>query len=385
MKVLCSGDHHWDHGSRWDECRRVHDWMFDTAVSERVDLFISCGDIYERASTPEERIAVAEWLCAMAEQSAVLIVKGNHDSPRDLELLGRLDAAHPIVVEESAGVHLFCHSELAVAAMAWPERARLLARARTLGMPECETMAQDSLRNVLRGLGSMLSEHKGPTLAVGHFMVSGAQVSTGQPLVGAPLELGLSDLELLQAPLVIMGHVHKPQAWSYGNTEIVYVGSPYRTSYGELEDKSAVLVDFGYDYLADRPGPRWRRALTPCSAMHLVDDEWEHGGFSLVNMPAPADVRGAELRFRYAVAPDERAAARAEAALIKAGLLEHGAVSVLLEECVRTTSIARAPEVAAAKSLGDKLQALWTARGVTPESPRREALLEMAAQLEAEV
>lgn len=376
MKVLCAGDHHWDKSSRWDECRRVHDWMFELAVRERVQLFVSCGDIYERASIPEERIAVAEWLQAMAEQCPALIIKGNHDTQRDLELLARLDSKHPIAVEERAGVHVF--GELAVAAVAWPDRGRILARGRELGLPESDTLAQESLRHVLLGLGQQLAQHAGPTLAAGHFSVDGAVVSTGQPLVGQPMNVGLSELALLQSPLVIMGHIHMPQAWRHGATEILYTGSPYRTAFGECEDKSVVLVEYA-------GLPSWRRVPTPCAAMHLIDDEWngsERSFAAHLSPELPQNIQGAEIRFRYAVAPDQREGAREAALEIKENLLAAGAASVLLEECVRTQSIARAPEVAAAQALGDKLLALWTAKGTTPESPRRETLLSMAAELE---
>jgi exonuclease SbcD len=389
MKVLASGDHHWDLSSRWEECRRVHDWMFETAVRERVSLFISTGDIYDRASLPEERLAVAAWLRAMAEQCPVLVIKGNHDLRRDLELLSKLESTHSIVVEESAGVHLFCHCELAVAAVAWPERARILAHARTLGSDQPEELAQDALRNVLRGLGQELANHKGPTLAAGHFNVDGAVVSTGQPLIGQPLNLGLADLALLQSKLVLMGHIHKPQQWTHGETDILYVGSPYRTAYGELEDKSVVLVTL--DETAARAAPQWERLPTPCAAMYLIDEEWSGESWGaelethLPELREHAGLRSAEIRFRYTCEPDQRERAREAARIINERLLAAGAAAVLLEECVRTTSVARAPEVAAARNLGDKLLALWTAKGTTPEPLRREVLLSMAAELEQEI
>lgn len=390
MKIMCAGDHHWDRTSRWEECLRIHQWMFERAVAERIDLFISAGDIYDRASTPEERLAVAEWAVQMAEQCPCLFVRGNHDTRRDLELLSRLESAHPITVEEGAGVHYFCHSELAVAAVAWPERARILARAREQGLADSDALAQDCLQAVFRDLGMCLGEHKGPTLAVGHFMVDGAKVSTGQPLIGQAMNVGLADLALLQTELVLMGHIHMPQQWRYGSTEIVYTGSPYRTAFGETEAKGVVLVEL--DERGHTP-VMWRREWSPCTPMLLLEDEWDRdylrdadGWGSLgEGFPRGADAAGAEIRFRYAVAPDKRDAARVAAELLKQDWLDAGAVNVQIEECVRTSVVARAPEVAQATTLPAKLLAMWAAKGTTPESPRKEALLDMAAQLESEI
>lgn len=384
MKALISGDHHWDRSSRWEECLKVHGFMVDVAEREKVDLFVSTGDIYERASTPDERLAVAEWLDQMAELCPVLIVKGNHDQQRDCMLLSRLQTNHPVIVVESAGVHRISVGKetLAVAAVAWPERARILAQARELGTAEADTVASDALGSVLRGLGAELDLFDGPKLAVGHFMVDGSIVSTGQPLIGQAMNVGLADLAMLNADIVVMGHIHKPQDWLHGGVPYVYTGSPYRTSYGELEEKSIVLVDWN----AKGGRVSWSRIPTPCARMFLIDEEWDRDiladRIGWVMGGLPPDVKGAEIRFRYAVAPDQREAARASAAEIRERLLAAGAADVQLEECVRAVTIARAPEVAAAKTLPDKLSALWLARGTMPEPARRDQLLDMARQLE---
>lgn len=76
MKILASGDHHWDEHSRFDECERIHGWIASQIEYERPDVFLSAGDIYERASTPRERAAVAEWLVRVAETCPVVIAKG---------------------------------------------------------------------------------------------------------------------------------------------------------------------------------------------------------------------------------------------------------------------------------------------------------------------
>lgn len=383
MKVLSSGDNHFDEGSRFDECVKVHAFMVETAQRERVDLFVCPGDIYERLSTPRERKAVAEWLAAMANVCPVVIAKGNHDRKLDLDLMRRISARHPIIVEEGAGVHYVAGA--AVGVMAWPERATLAAAYRELSPAELDQTAQDLLRNVLRGIGQQLEAHDGPRILAGHFMVDGSVTSVGQPLVGQSMNVGLSDLALANAPLVLVAHIHKPQAWKFGECEILYTGSPYRTAYGEVEEKSVVLAE--YD------GPKlvgWRRIPTPCAGMFLAQDEWgaeidgqrtwlgEWDGLP----DDPADLRGAEIRLRYRVPADMRDEAAAAAEMVRSDLLAHGAVNVKIDPQVIPTGKARAPEVAAARTLKDKLAALWKVRGNEPEPDRAERLIGKASEIE---
>jgi hypothetical protein len=195
------------------------------------------------------------------------------------------------------------------------------------------------------------------------------------------MNIGLSDLSLLCADIVLMSHVHKPQEWMFGDTEILYMGSPYRTTYGEVEDKSVVRVD-----LDDRraAAPSWTRIPTPCAGMYLVEDAWENGEFvaGAHGLPSVSDIVGSEIRFRYTVEPDERAQAEQVALAWKQRWLDAGAIDVKVEPEVATSTRARVPEVAAAMTLGDKLMALWKSRDTTPEPPRAERLISMAGDLE---
>jgi exonuclease SbcD len=72
--------------------------------------------------------------------------------------------------------------------------------------------------------------------------VRGSVTSTGQPLVGCDLEVGLEDLALVQADAYLLGHIHKGQAWEIAGAPCVYPGSPRRTSFGESEAKGYTIV-----------------------------------------------------------------------------------------------------------------------------------------------
>ncbi len=376
MLVLASGDHHFDERRRFDECVRVHHWMTQFAREQKINLFLSGGDIYERGSTPLEREAVAEMLTAMAEIGPVVISKGNHDRERDVELMRRLRTTHPITVESRVGVHYVAGA--AIGAIAWPEPAHLTARAES--SEQAAAGIRGALQNILRGLGAQLAEHDGPRILLGHLMVDGSVTSTGQPLLGQPINVSLSDLALAQAQLGIIGHIHFAQRFDVGGAPHWYPGSPFRTSFGEKETKVVLLAEFDGARLVGV-----HEIATPATPMLHVEDEWGllNGEMCWLvgDLGEVADARGAEIRFRYRVANEHREAAKAEAEKWRDAWLAEGAVHVQVEQEIVVETRARMPEVVAAVRPAEKLEAYWAAKGFVP-GERREPLLEKFAELE---
>lgn len=387
--VAFIGDSHFSETSRFRECIALHDFIARDLAARGVDLVVHCGDVFDAKSTPEERRAVADWLRAVAETAPVVLVRGNHDHLGDLALLGRLRTRHPVIVEEACGVHVV--AGVAVAAVAWPRKAELLAGA-AASIEDGAARAGDALRAVLRGLGDELAVHGGPRVLAAHAMVRGSLTSTGQPLVGCDMEIGLDDLALARAHIVALGHVHLPQ--DLGTTPegapIVYTGSPRRTAFGELEEKSYVVAEFEHwDGPVAYPTAdlwactSWDRVAVPATPMLLL--EAEHGADGWVTAPwASPDfvAANAEIRIRVMVDADRRDAARKDAEKVRATLLAAGASSIKIEEVVRATTRARAPEIARASTVAEKLGALWRGRGDVPDETRRARLLARLAELE---
>jgi DNA repair exonuclease SbcCD nuclease subunit len=374
MKFLATGDDHWDQDSRFDECQRVHGWIAEQVEKEKPDAFLDGGDIYERASTPKERAAVADWLERIAEVCPVIISKGNHDRPTDVALLGKLKTRHQVTVEERAGVHVV--GGIAVAAVAWPNRASIAAMmGRPLSSEAIDQVAQHELGNVLRGLGAELDRHALPRVLLGHFMIDGSEVGTGQPpLVGAEMRVHLADLALARPQITIASHVHFAQAWQYDGASILYCGAPYRNTFGELGPKSIVMADI------TAKGVTWSRLETPATRMVLLTGEWREGALA---WQQSENCDGAEVRLRYGVDADQRDGAKATAQKVAAFLSDHGAVSVKIEEVVRATTRARTPEIALAVTIEDKLRCLWKAKGIGFSHDRERRLLAKLNELEA--
>lgn len=399
MKLMASGDHHFDEHSRFAECLRVHAWIANEVALRKPDVFLDGGDIYERASTPTERAAVADWLSAIADVCPVVIAKGNHDRRLDCALLGRLRTRHPIVVEEAARVHRVAGA--AIAAVAWPSRSSLAA---AIGAPRSAEAIEDVSRvvfqDVLRGLGAELAEHDGPRVLLMHAMVNGSVTSTGQPLIGAEMTLGLDDLGLARPDMTILSHIHMPQAWTWNEAPVVYCGSPTRTAYGETEEKSVVYAEFdesvcgcsqgysrgGCPVCSNRGACAWERLPTPATPMHLFEAAWSPEGLAITSktFPVAERVRGAECRLRYVVDSDRREAAATAARELREQMLAAGAIAVKVEEVVTPTTRARAPEIGAARTIEDKLLAFWRAKKIALDDERSGRLMHMLAQLQSE-
>ena len=369
-------------GGRLDECVRIHNWIADDIRGRDVDLVVHAGDLYERPSTPVERSEAAEWIQRITETAPFVIVRGNHDPVGDLQLLDRLKTEREVIVEERAGVHVL--GGCVVGCMAWPSKASVLAMSdHVMGHEEGEQLAGQALRNVLLGLGQQMDQEaelhgaeKAPRILLSHAMVRGSKVSTGQPLVGCDMEIGTEDLRLARANFYALGHIHMPQ--SFGD-DMAYPGSPRRTAYGEIEEKGYIVAEF----YPDGTLATVDRVPTPCSPMLLWEGEYvPEIGLSIKgdNEVPPA---GAEIRIRFRVDSDQQEPARAAAAEMKAKLLEGGAADVKVEPEVRSTVRAKAPEVARATTLPEKLQAYWASRGETPEPERKERLLSKLGELEA--
>lgn len=374
-RLIAIGDHHFNERARFDECKRVHRWVNDLIAADPPDLCASGGDVFHAGSTQRERDASADFFVGVGEHCPVMIAGGNHDGKGEVAFMRRLRSKYPIVTEESAGVYEL--GGIAVAAVGWPSAASLAAHT-GLTLAHMDAGARTVFRDVLRALGRTLAKHDGPRVVLGHFMVNGSRPSVGQPLIGVPLNIELPDLAHACAPLVLMSHIHRAQEWRHGDMVAAYMGSPYRTDFGETETKSILRATFEDDRLVDV-----ERIDTPCRPMHLISGRWNDGTMH-VTLPAPVELRNADVRVRYKVKPDTRAAGRRGAQELRDRILAMGAATVKLEADIEAPIAARAPEVAAATSTAEQLLAVWRHRGILPDALRERRLMAMLTEIEAE-
>jgi DNA repair exonuclease SbcCD nuclease subunit len=404
MRILATGDDHIsEHSKRWSECQKVHQWIVDVVQDEHIDLVLNGGDVYDGPSTPIDREFASDIFIRIGAHASQVVAKGNHDIYRDCQILAKLKTDHPIHVEERAGVVHMCGAAIGV--MAWPERGGILASKmqlelgyydpaeltqsrleRRFGKEHVENVVRDSLQAVLRGLGSQLAEHNGPRVLLGHFMVNGAMTSTGQPLLGSPMNVSLDELALANAHIGLMSHIHMAQCFDVNGAPHHYSGSPYRTDYGQLEPKGVLIAEFD-DATGKLIGTRFIES--PCAKLEHVELWWEDDHFTpqqggLPYLAVFPDLSNTELRLRYHVPVDQREAAERRANEIADAMRSNGVISVKIEPLTKATKRARAPEVAKAYAIRDKLLAYWPTIGFEPGN-RMDALLVKASELEEQV
>lgn len=379
--IAVIGDTHADARSRFDEHNRVMAWCAADFAARGADLVIHTGDIYEGVSVPSERAFVETWCQTVCEASPFVIVGGNHEREGDVAALGRLRTKHPITATESPLV--VTAAGVAVACLPWPRKANLLA---ALGRPvdtaSSDAIAVQLLRDVMRGLGLQLREHRGPRVLAAHVLVDGCYTDHDQPLCSMPLAVSVADLALAGASFNVLGHIHATgprNQWS-GPVPTAYTGSPRHCNYGEPgPNKGYLVLTFDGDRFV-----RFERVPTPCRPMLLIAGAYTAGAIRFA-APQPSEIRNADVRLRYRVAAADRAAAAIEERGIKAALLSMGAAEAKLEADVDTVAVARAPEVARAESTETQLLARWRMRGTHVDEGERARLLGKLSDLEDDV
>lgn len=371
IKIAITGDTHADHASRFEEHSHIMGWMLGDAVSRGCALFVHSGDVYERKSMSLERAAVGNWAQSVAAIMPLVLVAGNHDDPLDIDALGQLKARHRIYgvtrpeTLTVAGVDLFC--------VPWPRKGWLLSQASEATREEADALAVEALRAVMRG---QMKDLDSPKVFLAHAMMRGSKTSNSQPpLVGSDLELSLEDLALVNADLYVLGHIHMEQRWEIGKAPVVYPGAPRHCNWGELEEKGYMVATFEDGVLEDI-----EFIPTPCRKMIAMEGTFQGDGFygddghPLALAIVENKMQDCEIRFRYRCTVDERTAAKACANQIVEKLKAHDVRSVKLEERVIVETRARAPEVAKAQSVADKLRRYWDSQGddgPTPEQRER--------------
>ena len=374
IKILASGDNHFNQSSRFAECIRVHENKVVIAKRENIDLYLDGGDVYEKASTPTERKAVSEWLTAMAEVCPVVITKGNHDRQNELNLLAKLKTKHPIIVIDTPQVVRV--AGVTIGAVPWPDYSEVLKSAQSTGATESE-IVRAAMRAIFMGLGSEMDKYDGPRVGLGHLMVDGAKTSHGHILQGQPINLGTDDLALMRADVGFMSHIHKKQEFqpSMGGPWY-YTGSPYRDTFGQTEDKTLRLVEFDGNKLIDS-----REIDSGATPMIDVAGEWSGEEQTIVVDADEEKIRGAEVRFQYKVPFADKTQAKAQAEDFRRAFKEQGAVYVKVEEDVEVVKRTKIPALSKATTIDEKLDARWKSIEFDP-ADRREPLLSKAFHLE---
>jgi len=253
------------HGADWHLGRVLHgapliedqahalDQLVAIAADTRPDAVIIAGDVYDRAVPPPEAVELLDDTLArlvLGHKLLVIVIAGNHDSPRRLGFGARL-LAH-------GGLHVFgpcqarpaplilsdAHGPVAIHALAHAEPAVVRA-----------VLADETPRDHDQAFAARLADLAPAPAGARRVLAAHAFVAGGlESLSERPLSVGGSGAVALERfggfDYVALGHLHRPQQVSGVNAR--YAGSLLKYSFSEVDQpKSLSLVELDAAGLAD--------------------------------------------------------------------------------------------------------------------------------------
>lgn len=357
------GDAHFKQDARQPDRLASVDQIIRECLVLPVGLWAVPGDLYDAGSDVFSRNAWADRLRQMANHAPVAICYGNHDRDGDLYLLSQIGATWPIVVvhqPQTIQVKTPQGVTLSVFVMPYPHPHAFVAAGTPTG--DVVAIARTALDAIFMDAGARLHaarEAGYPTLFIGHANVGGSKMSTGQPLIGKEIELDEQLLMRLGDCPKVLNHIHLPQ--EIGGA--ILVGSITAMSWGETEDKRYVRIDYAPSKSGffERP---WEWTALSCQLktpqLVLVEARFENMVFTYDRDPSTVPA-GADVRVRVRFPETERQ------------FYEYGKVQVTeafaaarrlqIEPVCEIDRGLRSPEVAAAKTLPEKVVAWCEVNG----------------------
>lgn len=241
MKVLHTSD--WHLGKRLMKLDRSEEheaflnWLIDTLKSEKIDLLLIAGDIFDVPNPPHQSLELFyKFLHRISVETKTFtyIIAGNHDSGVLLEAPKELLKTHRVKVWGKLSENPSDHWErieingtkLDLCALPFFRSFELL--------PQGEGDALEALKKYL------VKERVVPTILMFHHL-AGVYEATGSEQVVSLSGVDSIPVDLLRTfDYVALGHIHKPQR--IGDS-IFYSGSPIPLRFSETAPKSVMILD----------------------------------------------------------------------------------------------------------------------------------------------
>jgi exonuclease SbcD len=290
MRILHTAD--WHLGARLVERERLRehaaflDWLVGVAKSERIELLLVSGDVFDSANPPHEAVALYyDFIRRLSELPGVsaIITGGNHDSaahleaPRDLLERFRVRVFGSAPSDPAACLVEF---EDALVASVPYLRERHLRQVVGGEMPlEAHLAVREAVRAhyaAVRGAAVTRAGER-PIVAMGHLTTHGAAISESERVIHVG-NLGAVGPEIFDGfDYVALGHLHRPQA-AGAAVHIRYSGAPIALSFSEAADvKSVAVVEISRSHRLPAiellPVPVGRRLVRLISRPASVADE----------------------------------------------------------------------------------------------------------------
>jgi exonuclease SbcD len=234
---------------RLDEHRAVLAEIVEIAESRRVDVVVVAGDLFDRQNpSPEAERVVYDALADLRRAARhVVVVSGNHDSPRRWEALARLAGSvhivarlhddlsrHVIEVEGADG------TRASLACLPWvPERHFLRAEHVSHGV---EPEVGEGMAGLIRDLVALAGRDGRPVVLAAHLNAAGALLGGSERPRAVDGDSAVPAAAFPDAlAYAALGHVHRPQR--IGSSGAVhYSGSILQLDFAERGDTKGVVL-----------------------------------------------------------------------------------------------------------------------------------------------
>lgn len=250
MRILHTADWHLGrvyHGvSLLEDQAYVLDQLVGLVRSERPDVVLIAGDVYDRSIPPAEAVRLLDETLTrivVGEHTPVILIAGNHDSPDRLGFGARLlaDAGLTIrglaAVDASPVVLRDRHGEVAFHPLPYAEPSVVRQSLQDESIADHHAAMRAQVERIRR-----LHDPSRRSVLIAHAFVQGGMESESErPLsVGGTGAVGAELFEGFH--FVALGHLHRPQSLAGGRID--YAGSPLKYSFAEVgHDKSVSLVE----------------------------------------------------------------------------------------------------------------------------------------------
>lgn len=247
-RIVGIGDIHEHAGPRnTDRLAALDQIISEGCQVKELGAWALAGDLFHQKSTTDGRNALDERIQRMAAVAPVLIVRGNHDEVGELPGFARLKAGWPVYVFEQphvAVIRLATGQMAGVFALPYPTRSGLVSAG--IAPADVVDTAAALLDPIFMMAADQLQAARDAgyvTFMLAHANIVGSISSSGQPQWGREIEVSSGHLSRLGPILKLFGHIHKPQEISGA----IYLGSVCRLDYAEIEEKRYVVADVAED------------------------------------------------------------------------------------------------------------------------------------------
>ncbi len=276
------------------------DHLLEVVETEKVDVVVVSGDVYDRALPHVDAVALADEAFARlaASRAKVVVSSGNHDSAQRLGFGSRLMDAAGVFVRTSAAsvgspvVLKDRHGDVAIHAIPFLDPSALL-EPWSLGHRSHEAALAEAMTRVRRDLAART---KTRSVVLAHAFVAGATPSESERdiSVGGVSRVSTSTFDGID--YTALGHLHGPHVLS---DALRYSGSPLAYSFSEADQvKGSWLVELNAKGFAsarwiDAPVPRRLSRISGSLAdlladRSLADREQDWVQATLTDVPRPA-------------------------------------------------------------------------------------------------